>query len=129
MNLQDWKTVSEIFNNFAIGLAAITGGIWAGIKAGIEFVSSKKRSSYKDDIKKRYPKEKLNKTFKIVDYANAPGKLYLVDLEKREKYWIQSASTLLDIGFFWDDAQRITVEEFNKYKEGPAILTVGVPGT
>lgn len=129
MSLQDLKTISEIFNNFAIGSAAIAGGIWAGLKAFIEFATSKKKSSYGDEIKKRYPREKLNKTFKIADHAKAPGKLYLVDLKKKEKYWIQSAPTLLDIGFFWDDAQRIPEEEFNKYKEGPGILTLGSPGS
>jgi len=128
MNLQDWKTVSEIFNNIAIALAAISGGIWAGLKAFIEFVSSRRKSSYKNEMRKRYPREKLNETFKIVDHEKSPGKLYLIDLKKKEKYWIQSGPTLLDIGFFWDDAQRISEEEFHKYKEGPGILTVGTPG-
>ena len=129
MSLQDWKTISEIFNNFAIGAAAIAGGFWAGIKASIEYITSRKKSLYKDEIKKRYPREKLNKTFKIVDHEKAPGKLYLVDLKKKEKYWIQSAPTLLDLGFFWDDAQRISEAEFNKYQEGTGILTLGSPGS
>lgn len=129
MTLENWKVISEIFNNVAIGLAAIGGGFWAIIKGISEFVSTKKKNSYRDSFKKLYPREKLNKTFKIVDNGKAPGKLYIIDLEKKEKYWIQSGPTLLDLGFFWDDAVRISEDEFSKYEEGPGILTVGTPGS
>jgi len=124
-----WKTFSEIFNNITIGFAAIAGILWGIIKGISEFIKSKKKKSYRDSIKKLYPRERINEIYKIVDHEKAPGKLYLVDLNKKEKYWIQSGPTLLDLGFFWDDARRISEKEFESYKEGPGILTVGTPGS
>lgn len=127
--LGSWKTLSEIFNNFAIGLAAMAGILWGIIKGITEFVKMRKKNSFKDNIRKMYPRERINKIFKIIDHEKAPGKLYLLDLNKKEKYWIQSGTTLLDLGFFWDDANRISEKEFESYKEGPGILTVGTPGS
>ena len=37
--MQDWKTLSEIFYNFALGLAAISGGIFIGIKSIAQLIS------------------------------------------------------------------------------------------
>lgn len=129
LSLGGWTAISEIFRNFAIGLGALGGGLFVGLKFVVEFILSIKKISYKAKFHKLYPREKLNDVFKIVDTERGLGKLYLVDLKKKEKYWIQSATTLLDLNFFWDDAKRISQEEFDSYREGPAILTSGEPGT
>lgn len=125
----DWKYTSEVFYNFAVSLGAIGGGIFAGTKVIVEFILTRQRGSYKNKFKKLYPRESIGVIFKVVDTDKAPGKLYLIDLKKKERYWIQSSNTLLDLNLFWDDAKRISEAEFEKYKEGPAILTSGTPGS
>ena len=125
MSIQELQTLSSIFNNFAVGIAAILGGSWAGLKAVIEFIESQRRSAYKNEMKKRFPRTALNKQFKIVDHPKAPGKFYVIDLQKKERYCIQTNETLMDLGFSWKDTEHMTTEEFHHFTEGPGILTVG----
>jgi hypothetical protein len=127
--MEDWKIRSEIFYNFAVGIGAIGGGFFAIVKAIIDWLVEKRKSSIKNEFKKLYPRKDLNITFQVVDTEKLPGKLYILDLKNKEKHWIQSSQTLLDLGLFWDDSRRISLDEFSKYKEGSAILTEGKPGS
>lgn len=122
------KLFSEIFYNFLAGIGTFFAG-FAGLIGLLQLIKYSKRESYKNRLRKQYPKEKLNILFKLVDTDKAPGKIYLVNLRKKEKYWIASASTLTDLNFFWDEVKRIQQEEFNNYKEGEKLLTSGTPGS
>lgn len=126
--MTDWKLRSEIFYNFAVGLGAIGGGIFIAMKGIIAFLKKKAQGLPIRKIKKKYPREKMNRTFKLVDTEKVPGKVYLLDLKDGKRYWIQSGPTFLDLNFFWDDFVRIEQTEFDKYKEGTPILTSGDPG-
>ena len=88
-----------------------------------------KNESYKNRLKKQYPREKLNKTYKLVDTDKAPGKIYLINLKNNEIYWIASSSTFNDLNFSWDDVERISIEEFKSYKERNRILIKGSAGS
>ena len=123
------KTASEIFNNFTVGLSACVAvflGIFSIFKLIPDYLKNQKKKNVVETLRNHFPREKLNKTFKLVDTERAQGKIYLI--EKDVRYWIQSSPTFLELNFFWDDVKRITVKEFETYKEGPGILTSGTPG-
>ena len=124
----DWKLTSEIFYNFAIGLGAIGGGVFVGAKGMVEFWKSRNIQVSISKIKKRYPRSELNKSFRLVDTEEAPGRVYLLDTKTRKRHWIQSGATLLDLDFYWSDFKRIATDEFNKFDEETPILTRGEPG-
>jgi hypothetical protein len=107
---------SQIFVNFALGISALIGlSIFRGKTAEQKYHS-------------RYPVEKINETFKLVDTEEAPDKIYLVDLKDKSKRWIKSSKTFLDLGFYWDQVVRITKKEFGSYTEKPGIFISGIPG-
>ena len=122
------KDISEIFYNFAVGIGTLSG-VFAAYKLIQEWFISKSKQKMIDRLKKLYPRSELNISFLVADTARAPGKIYLIDIKKRQKYWIQSSSTYLDLGLFWDDFKRISEDEFDSYKEGVSILTSGAPGS
>lgn len=121
-----WLNVSQIYFNFTVGTAS---GVFVIVNTVSKYITNKIQRSIENDIKAKYPRQKLNIDFKLIDTEDAPGKIYLIDLVTRERFWIASASTFRDLDYHWSDVQRIQKNEFNKYDEGPAILTRGIPGT
>jgi hypothetical protein len=117
---------SQIFFNFAVGTAS---GVFVIFNTGSKLWSSHKQKSIEVDVKKKYPRDKMNTLFQLIDTEKAPGKIYLIDLESKRRHWISSSSTMNDLGFHWSDVIRISDTDFNKYEEGTAILTSGVQGT
>ncbi len=121
-----WLNVSQIYFNFMVGTAS---GAFVIAKGVSNYLSSRRQRGLETDIKTKYPREKLNIDFKIVDTEDAPGKIYLIDFGSKKRHWISSASTFRDLDYHWSDVERIKKDEFNKYSEGQAILTRGIPGT
>jgi len=122
----NWLNGSQIFFNLAVG---ISSGVFVGLKTVSKFINDNKQKRVEIDARKDFPREKLNTRFLLVDTAEAPGKIYLIDKDKKTRHWIASASTMQDLNYHWSDVNRISKAEFDKYKEGAAILTSGVPGT
>jgi hypothetical protein len=122
----DAKYIAELFNLWAIGIGALFAGtagaflIWDRLE---EIWLRRKIRNYR----LKFPRVNLNKTFKLVDTDTAKGYIYLIDLEKRKKYWIQSAPTYLEMNFHWKDFQTINSTEFESYSEGEPILLRGDP--
>lgn len=115
------KLISEIFYNIATGIGTLFAG-FAGFIGLREYFKYRHIETIKNKLRRLYPREKLNKTFKLVDTEKKRGKIYLVDLEKKEKYWIASGSTFTDLNFYWDDRKTISQQEFDSYPEGNWIL-------
>ena len=124
-SMENFKVFSEIFYNLLVGTAAGVFVIFQAISKLIKIIGN---FLYKRNIRKIYPREKLKKTYKIIYSNSSGGRLYLADQVKPTKYWIASAPTLLDLGFTWDDAERVDDAAFNAYPTGPRILTSGKEG-
>lgn len=117
---------SQIFFNWAVGIASGAFVIAKAIANGFRFI---KNRSIETDFKKKYPRDDLGKTFRLVDTEEAPGKIYLLDTKSKKRHWISSASTMRDLNYHWTDVERIPKSDFDKYKEGAGILTSGIQGT
>lgn len=125
---KNWFSFSQIFYNFGVGFGALVAGI-GGFKLISEYLSSRKKQSLISNYKNKYPKEKLNDTFKIVRSPVMLGKIYIIDLKTNTKHWIKSLETLTDLDFYFDDAKDIDIKEFDGYTDGDGMLTSGIPGS
>jgi hypothetical protein len=119
---------SQIFNNLAIGVGALVGSVGV-FKIMSDYVSLRKKQRAIQKYQRLYPREKIDKDFKIVNSPITRGKFYILNCNTLKRHWIESSQTFLELDFFWDDTKEITEDEFNEYSEGPGILTSGVPGS
>jgi hypothetical protein len=122
----NWLNGSTIFFNIAVGVST---GAFVIIKTSADIIGDHNKRRVKKSIRKEFPRAKLGNGFLLVDTDEVPGKIYLIDIGQDTRRWIASSSTMQDLDFQWSDVQRISNDEFNKYKEGAAIFTSGVRGS
>lgn len=120
--------VSQIFYNFTAGLGTLLAG-GAGLVAVNQFFTQYRANINRNQLKKRYSKEKINSEYKLVDFKKEPGKIYLLDLQTNRIHWIASAQTMTDLDFSWNDVIHLDTSEFDKYQESEKIHTSGVIGS
>ncbi len=120
------KEFSEIFSNFAVGLGAL-GAASTGIKIVYDWLIDKSNQKKLIRFREIYPPQELGKGYRIADSVALPGKIYIIDLRTRQKRWIQSSSTFIDLGFNWGAIEHMSVNEFDSYVEIKPILTSGKP--
>lgn len=114
---------SQIAANIILSIGAIVG---------IYFGAGELRARRKiSRLKKKFPLSQIGQDYKLVDTPGAPGKIYIVELRSKKRYWVQNSSTFADLGFIGHTVTRMPQKELNSYKESdkPRILTRGVSGT
>jgi len=119
------KEISEIFSNFGVGF----GTLLAGLGGGVVFWNWAKARKDVSDFKKiqdTYHPSKLNVSFKLFRFPNKYGRIYIYDLENKEKHWIKNMGTYAELGYEaekWLDVSDETLDkEYKNYKEKKDII-------
>lgn len=115
------NAISDNFNKVAIGIAALITTYFGSSYLRDE-LSRKRSINY---YKKKYPPENYKKTFRIIESEDAPGAIFLHDLESLHKHHIWNMKTVYDLG--WQTYKRETLpkEEFLSILLGDPIRTRG----
>jgi len=115
------KEASEIFQSFGVGLGALLAGM-GGLTAFSDWWKKKrKKDNSIENYRKKYPRSKLNKTYKIIRYEGDEVRIYLLDINSNKRHWVKDPSTLRALGFSGKDAKTEKYSEFNIHKEGEEI--------
>ena len=120
MSLEEWRYISEIYSNIAIGTATVIG-IVVGYPVLRRWLRVRR-------IRKLYPLSRLGVDFKLADGDKSPGKIYIVDIKRKSRKWIESLSTFHDLNFYSDKVEHMSQNELDDYREEPGILTSGKRG-
>ena len=115
------SSISDNFNKVAIGIAALVTAYFGSSYFREEL--SRKRSI--EFYRKKYPPEKYEKTFKIIESQNGPGAIFLLDLESSHKHHIWNMKTVYDLGWQLYKREALPNEEFLSYLIGDSIRTRG----
>jgi len=119
------KTVADIIQSVGIGLGALIAGY--GGKNLIDsylLEKQKKRDQELFELRKRYPVEKLNKSFQLIICSeDDPSPVYIYDIKKNIKRWIVNPQTLRDLGFNPRQVKYIEKNEFTSIKWGDNVDT------
>ena len=75
--------------------------------------------------RKKYPPEKNQKTFKIIESEDGPGAVFLLDLESLHKHHIWNMKTMYDLGWQLYKRESLPNEKFLSYLIGDPIRTRG----
>lgn len=124
----DWKTISEVFNNFAVGFGALFAG-GGGLKILLDWAYNAKenmrRNKLRGELRSRYPLSKYGDTYRLIETDSPAGWVYLHDKEQKEKHHIASMLTLIRLGFKRNAAEKISQEEFDSIPDKEEFLTDG----
>ena len=130
------QNISQIFYNYAVGIGLLLAG-GVSIKALIEWRTEVNKKKKKEDEKKKkeirnnnkilelkakYHKKELGKTFQLIKSSAKPGYIYLLDLTTNIKYHVGSSPTFHALEYNSSMVVRVSPEKFNSYKEGDKIL-------
>ncbi len=137
------QNISQIFYNFAVGFGLLLAG-GVSIKALIEWRIGVNEKRKKDDenrkkedekkkkeirnnnkileLKAKYHKKELGKTFQLIKSSAKPGYIYLLDLTTNIKHHVGSSTTFHALEYNSSMVVRVSPEKFNAYKEGDKIL-------
>ncbi|OGE36923.1 hypothetical protein A3B45_00565 [Candidatus Daviesbacteria bacterium RIFCSPLOWO2_01_FULL_39_12] len=119
--LQLISVISDDFNKVAIGIAALVTAYF-GSSYFREELSRKRAIEY---YRKKYPPEKYQKTFKIIESEDGPGAVFLLDLESLHKHHIWNMKTMYDLGWQLYKRESLPNEKFLSYLIGDPIRTRG----
>ena len=106
-----WQKFAPVFNDIGLGLGAILAGIGA---IGIIDDYRSKKNNEKSNQKwiNKFPVERLNKDFDIIQSDNAKGILYIHDKKLNKKHWIADPISLRAMGLDFSNTKTISYEEF-----------------
>lgn len=119
--LQLISAISDNFNKVAIGIAALVTAYF-GSSYFREELSRKRAIEY---YRKKYPPEKYQKTFRIIESEDGPGAIFLLDLETLHKHHIWNMKTVYDLGWQLYKRESLPNEDFLSYLIGDPIRTRG----
>lgn len=117
------KPFSEIFNNITVGIGALLAGL-GGFIAFSDWSKDKIIKNKFEKVKNTYSREKLknddaNDGFRLLRFPEN-GDIFIYDLVRKEKFWIDKMSTYYALRFVDKDGlmdwKNITTEEIEKYK-------------
>lgn len=115
------NALSDNFNKVAIGIAVLITAYF-GSSYFREELSRKRAIEY---YRKKYPPEKYQKTFKIIESKDGPGAIFLLDLESLHKHHIWNMKTVYDLGWQLYKRDSLPNEDFLSYLIGDPIRTRG----
>ena len=115
--LAQQKRVGEALLPFALGLGALLSGT-AGFVYLEGWLGKQKKTV---NWKKKFPIDKLDIDFKVVQSERLPGTIYIHDLKNSTKHWIVNPETLRALELSYDDVNTLTVAQFEKLSRGDNI--------
>lgn len=120
--------VSQVFNNYAVGIGALLAGI-GGLKVLFDWARNtsekKRRERLTVELKAKYPSKENGNTFQLIESSAKPGMIYLLDKKTNKKHHIASLSTFIALGYDHSMVQRLGQDVFNSIEEGDEFLTEG----
>jgi hypothetical protein len=105
MTASDWLTIAQIFNNVAVGVAAI-----AAASVGVPAL---RRLLNVRSMRKQYPLDEQGKTWELITVEGGAGSVYLHDKQLNVARHIANPATFLDVGFDWNRVRRLSRAEFD----------------
>ncbi len=122
--IDKFSILTESFNRIAVGLSALAAVIFGPTLISREIEKDRKIKEYS----KRYPHDKFNTDWEIIESEKFPGAIYLLDKKVQTKHHILNMKTVYDLG--WHIYPRKTIENssFQSYKVGDRIRTQGEAG-
>lgn len=115
---------SQLFNNFAVGGAAIVA-IIAGHRLLEELRDKMHRNKLEKDLKSLYPPHEINKTFELISSSANPGWIFLLDKKTGKKHHIASDATFRDLGYDRSQVKQLGSDVFSNIPQGKEFLTKG----
>jgi hypothetical protein len=119
--IQTVNAMADNFNKVAIGSAALLT-VYFGSSYVREEISRKRAIEF---YKSKYPPEKYKKKYRIIESENAPGAIYLHDLESLHKHHIWNMLTVYDLGWQSYPRESLKHSEFLSILNGDPIRTRG----
>lgn len=123
LTLLEAKIIADIFQSIGIGLGSILGGLGA-LKVLSDWQVKRKNEKLKRKLLRRYPKERLNKDFRLLahsfseDSENVIGRsshVYLCDERTKTRHWIANIITLKLLGFNGDEVTGVSKKILESY--------------
>lgn len=115
---------SQLFNNFAVGGAAIVA-IVAGYKILDDLHDRMKRNKLEKELKSLYPPREVNKTFELISSSANSDWIFLLDKNTGKKHHIASDATFRDLGYDRSQVKQLGRDVFSKIPQGKEFLTKG----
>lgn len=119
---------SQIFNNYAVGVGAIIGGLGGAVALynwGVKFKEEYRRKKLEDELKTKYPREQNNITFELWTSSINEGWIYLLDKATGLRHHIASNATFVGLGYDRGMVKRVGTRVFEAHKDGDEFLTRG----
>jgi len=110
---------SQIFYNWAVGISA---GVFVALQGLAKLWPHLKAFWYRF----RFPVQKQNKTYEIVQLKGKEGILYT--LKKNKLRWISSSLTRSDLHFPYSGIKTLDQKDWDKYSVGSEVYTRGQRG-
>jgi len=114
--LQD---ISQIFYYIAAGIGLLLAG-FASFKVLLNWVSdSREKNKFKKitlELKEKYPREDLGKTFELAKVNNR-NPVYILDKNTKFRIWIDSPQRLYALEYDFSLIKEITQTDLDSYEE------------
>jgi len=123
-SLNELTTVSDIFNNFAIGIAALLG-IYLGNNYFRDEIERRRKIK---EYGKKYPYNQYSKTWKIIVREDREGEPHVLDIKSSVIHHIWNMKTIFDLGWQFYSREPVKIETFDAYQRGEPIRTRGELG-
>lgn len=120
---------TEQFQSIGVGLGGIlagVGGILAGLgglKVGSDWLHQQRLKRKVSRLTQRYPIDKIDKEYKLVETKEVKGKWWLIDLTNETRHWVRNLETARDMGWSYDMLSEVKEKDIKKYPVGEHINT------
>lgn len=121
-HMQDIPHWTEQFQSVGVGLGAFLAGL-GGLKIGLDWLEQARLKRKVSRLLQRYPVDKLNKEYRLVETEKYPQKWWLLNETDEMKYWVRNLETTRDLGWVYAMVKRVPDKELDKYEEGKPINT------
>lgn len=119
---------SQIFNNYAVGIGALIGGL-GGLVVLVQYAAKYKeefiRKRLFKELKAKYPVEQNGKSYQLINSDRRSDWIYLWDKRPNKKHHIASLSTFRNLDYNRSMVKKLTVEKFDSIPTGKEFLTHG----
>lgn len=113
------QVISQIFYYIASGIGLLLAG-FAGFKVLLNWASeSREKNKFKkitSELKEKYPREDMGKTFELVKVNNR-NPVYIIDKNTKFRIWIDSPQRLYELEYDFSLIKEITQTDLDSYKE------------
>jgi len=121
VSLAHQKLVGEVIQPFALSIGALLSGTAGLVYLDGWLEKQKTNNKLVVDWSNRFPTEKLNKDFEVIQSDQMQGVIYVFDKKNNKKHWIVDPETLRALGLNYSDVKTIQNNEFEKINRGDNI--------